>query len=558
MKQPYLGVAGVVLLGVVAGVEGAAELIRGVSLSDQSKFLNGIDCLPRDVVAPSATPIHVPFDRINDNYCDCAGGEDEPGSPAACGSAMFFCINSGHRGKKIPSSFVHDGVCDCCDGSDEPGQACANTCSAEGMKEREQSRAKAHAILKGVEQRAAMAREGSNLEAADRKELGELRAKIAVAERELSEGSERVSKLRSVRDQAAQLRDAQAEAEKKREDAEAAASAPAISSEEGTLNEAAGSKGDNGGEQGQGQVSFASENAGVVDNSREARREGDSEDAFEGEDDFAEHDHGGDEVDSEHHVESADDASVAVAGSNPDPGAADINASAKDEDIDEVVAGDEEALCLKLIGGSSRSKLFASVRFYAGMAVARLRRVVPGKLLPAIDLDEGDEVRTCVQRAEDMERDLRNAKNDLQSKIDDLEQKLGRDYGNDKSFRALDGKCFKEKFTQYEFELCVFDCVRQYENGNVIATLGSWGKWQNDATKPMGMMYENGDQCWNGPQRSTEVRIVCGAENQIISVDEPNRCSYHMVFQSPTACTKEQADTILAPATDVDRTKDEL
>jgi protein kinase C substrate 80K-H len=65
--------------------------------------------------------------QINDDFCDCSDGSDEPGTDA-CASipearrsehANFVCTLDGH---KLHSSFVNDGVCDCCaDASDEQG-----------------------------------------------------------------------------------------------------------------------------------------------------------------------------------------------------------------------------------------------------------------------------------------------------------------------------------------------------------------------------------------------------------------------------------------------------
>ncbi|PVU96091.1 hypothetical protein BB561_001409 [Smittium simulii] len=78
----------------------------------------------------------IPFDRVNDDYCDCSDGSDEPGT-SACKNGRFYCKNIGHKPAYINADQVNDGVCDeeCCDGSDEwdTDTKCENRCDKLGQ-----------------------------------------------------------------------------------------------------------------------------------------------------------------------------------------------------------------------------------------------------------------------------------------------------------------------------------------------------------------------------------------------------------------------------------------
>lgn len=59
------------------------------------------------------------FSVVNDDFCDCEDGTDEPGT-SACPNGQFYC----DMNTVIPSSMVDDGICDCCDGTDELFVSC--------------------------------------------------------------------------------------------------------------------------------------------------------------------------------------------------------------------------------------------------------------------------------------------------------------------------------------------------------------------------------------------------------------------------------------------------
>ena len=100
---------------------------------------------------------------MNDDFCDCPDGSDEPGtsacahlsslSPYTVGAVPvgdvnitlalpgYYCKNKGHQPSYVPFTNVNDGVCDyqlCCDGSDEwakvGGTKCDDRCKEIGKE----------------------------------------------------------------------------------------------------------------------------------------------------------------------------------------------------------------------------------------------------------------------------------------------------------------------------------------------------------------------------------------------------------------------------------------
>ncbi|KAJ8439972.1 LOW QUALITY PROTEIN: hypothetical protein Cgig2_008355 [Carnegiea gigantea] len=60
-------------------------------------------------------------DRVNDDFCDCVDGTDEPGT-SACASGKFYCRNLGSTPRFLFSSHVNDHICGMCFNNMRPPQ----------------------------------------------------------------------------------------------------------------------------------------------------------------------------------------------------------------------------------------------------------------------------------------------------------------------------------------------------------------------------------------------------------------------------------------------------
>ncbi|KAF6772489.1 hypothetical protein AHF37_08643 [Paragonimus kellicotti] len=121
--MPFTNMLVMLLLALLLPVQFCLELPRGVPLSKSAFYQLGkpFSCLDGSTVLPPH--------KINNNYCDCADGSDEPGTPA-CNNGIFHCRDVQYKSVSLRSAFVNDGICDCCDGSDEyDGKTtCESTC----------------------------------------------------------------------------------------------------------------------------------------------------------------------------------------------------------------------------------------------------------------------------------------------------------------------------------------------------------------------------------------------------------------------------------------------
>lgn len=128
---------------------------RGVNPDHAKAYNNGANrfqCLDGSM--------SISWDSVNDDYCDCGDGSDEPGT-AACPDAYFYCLP---QQLMLRSFEVNDGHCDCCDGSDELDgpRSCPNICDE--LEKRKNENLERH--RKGTELRRKYSLEGSEARAA--------------------------------------------------------------------------------------------------------------------------------------------------------------------------------------------------------------------------------------------------------------------------------------------------------------------------------------------------------------------------------------------------------
>lgn len=127
--------------------------------------------------------------------------------------------------------------------------------------------------------------------------------------------------------------------------------------------------------------------------------------------------------------------------------------------------------------------------------------------------------------------------------MDDLKKTLERDYGADGQFSHMDGACFSMAIKQYTYEVCPYSNAAQKE-GSGSTSLGQWDGLVRSDDGAYTMKFARGQSCWQGPQRSLTVHLRCGAEDKPIAVEEPSKCVYEMVMETPAVCNLEHAQAL--------------
>ncbi|TMW66180.1 hypothetical protein Poli38472_003945 [Pythium oligandrum] len=528
----------------------------------------------------------LPHDRVNDDYCDCDDGKDEPGTSACSNLAesTFYCVNGGFFSKQIPTSLLNDGICDCCDGSDEFDAAagaasCSDTCPEEAFVYRQRAADHLGLVQRGYKKRQDVLRstvsdyfsQGEDKKAATDKTLASL---VLLKERvELHKAREerREKKMRL-------------EVARQRQAEEGATEDAAVECKPGAENgdecENPGAKDDT-----------AAESFDEVDTADVADASAASED----------------DTDSRRvstMIQLSDGTRVSLAEyfrmEHAKPTKKKGSRSAEDmrrnDFLGPLFNGDEEGrkrigiytlrgiglICspvrlvieavlffprffwdlfsaselvsphlerlpsipsithsptFRRLAGGSVNEAYKST-IWAGRVVWDAPIVAYNYLFPAVDpeltLPEAESLRKALREIED---DIAK----LQKRRETQEADLKFDFGPDHAYYALKDQCIEKKVEKYDYKFCAFKDVRQDQ-----LSLGNWegyGKSTEDTTDHNVMRFTRGRKCWNGPERSANVQLVCGETNELVSVDEPSTCVYDIVVQTYLACTLAELES---------------
>uniref|UniRef100_A0AAR2LXQ6 Glucosidase 2 subunit beta n=1 Tax=Pygocentrus nattereri TaxID=42514 RepID=A0AAR2LXQ6_PYGNA len=420
----------------------------------------------------------IPFDRVNDDYCDCRDGSDEPGT-AACPNGSFHCTNAGFRPTFIPSSRINDGICDCCDTTDEynSGAKCENTCKELGQKEHEVLQKMAEITKEGFLLKQQLIQEAKNRQQEKQSKLTEL-------QNNKKELEEKVEALRTVKETA--------------EQPEKEAKELHLKAWEGKVD----------GMCDQLIIVFLFFSVAVAELQTHAELDTDADGTVS--ETEAQGLLGG--------VDHVDTASFEKVWDN-----------IKDKYVSEVSNNSQDS------------------------HTPDITRAPPTvKTPPKKDEDEeamppyDDETRVLIdaaQKARDNFEESERALRDVDDQMKNIEKEISFDFGPDSEFSYLYSQCYELTTSEYIYKLCPFNRVSQKPKyGGSETNLGTWGTWAGpEDNKYLLMKYEHGTGCWQGPNRSTTVKLTCGKETTVMSTSEPSRCEYLMEFTTPAVCQEPEA-----------------
>ncbi|XP_045048433.2 glucosidase 2 subunit beta isoform X4 [Desmodus rotundus] len=453
-------------------------------------------------------------------------------STAACPNGSFHCTNTGYKPLYISSRWVNDGVCDCCDGTDEynSGIVCENTCKEKGRKERETLQQMAEVTREGFRLKKILIEDWKKAREEKQQKLTELQAGKKSLEdqvevlRIVKEEAEKPEK--EAKDRHQKLWEEQQAASKAQREQELAASAfqelddnmdGVVSVAELQTHPELDTDGDGALSEGEAQTLLGGDTqmnaASFHDRVWAAIR-----DKYQSE-----------VLPTSPPVPSVPDLTEPKEEQPlvPQPSQS-VEEEEEEGETEEEEEEEEEDFQVQ---GEQPQEAPPPLTPPKPASPTKEDEMPPYDEQTQAFIDAAQEARN---KFEEVERSLR----DMEESIRNLEQEISFDFGPNGEFAYLYSQCYELTTNEYVYRLCPFKLVSQKPKlGGSPTNLGTWGSWAGpEHDKFSAMKYEQGTGCWQGPNRSTTVRLLCGKETVVTSTTEPSRCEYLMELMTPAAC----------------------
>ncbi|XP_062196511.1 glucosidase 2 subunit beta-like [Phragmites australis] len=542
-------------------------------------------------------------DKLNDDFCDCPDGTDEPGT-SACPEGKFYCKNAGHTPITIFSSRVNDGICDCCDGSDEydSNVTCKNTCWEAGKAARENLKKKVATYKSGAIIRKQEVERAKEALAKDEAELAKLKGEEKLLQglvdklkeqKRLIEKAEEEVRLRKEKEEKRLKDEAEKQAadEKKAPDASQGVDSKetdghvqedeskvteqhdghatnhdnhAPESETSVEQHGSGSQDDNSIEVGTVDGSPPKESAAPTkeqdpssDNPEGLSREelgrlvasrwtGENANEVSKEDKQG-HD---DEYEIPEPAEEALEDELEI----PEPAEENYAGYRSEVEDDRHKFDDEE------YDNESEDE-------YVDDHEIHDEHVESYKSDDDREGDHHSDVTASGQSSwlDKIQQTVQNVfqkfnffktpvdlseASGVRKEYDDASSKLSKIQSKISTLtEKLKHDFGNEKEFYYFYDQC-FETkegkylykVCPYKKASQAEGHSSTnlGRWDKFEETYRVMRFSNGDRCWNGPDRSLKIRLRCGLSNELNDVDEPSRCEYAAVLSTPALCSEEK------------------